>query len=78
MKITTSVAPSAREWAKQKAAELAKKPLDELTRGFEEAMGYDKADAIGIILSCTAPMTDEELLDYDYDAWKYIIMLEEV
>lgn len=78
MTITTTVPPSARKWAAQKAAELAKKPLDELTRGFEEAMGYDKAEAIGIILSCTAPMTDDELNDYDYVAWKYIIMLEEV
>ena len=77
MSITTSVAPSAREWAEQKAAELVKIPLAELIRSYEEASGYDKTTAIGIILSCEAPMTDEEMCSCDFGRWNYIIEVEE-
>ena len=78
MKIRTSVAPSAREWAERKARELAGMTLEELQAlGYEEAGGFDKADTIGTIIAVDAPMTDEELYNPDYDAWDYTIELED-
>ena len=78
MKIRTTVAPSAREWAEHKARELAGMTLDELrAMGYEEAGGFDKAEAIGVIIATDAPMTDEELYNPDYDAWDYTIELED-
>ena len=78
MKIRTSVAPSAREWAENKARELAGMTLEEIRAlGYEEASGFDKADTIGMILAVDAPMTDEELHSSDYDAWDYTIELED-
>ena len=78
MKIRTSVAPSAREWAEGKARELAGMTLEELRAlGYEEASGYDKADTIGTIIAVDAPMADEELYNPDYDAWDYTIELED-
>ena len=45
--------------------------------GYEEAGGFDKAEAIGVIIATDAPMTDEELYNPDYDAWDYTIELED-
>ena len=78
MKIRTSVAPSARGWAEDKARELVGMTLEEIQAlGYEEAGGFDKADAIGIIIAVDAPTTDEELHNPDYDAWDYTIELED-
>ena len=78
MTIKTSVAPSAREWAEQKAQELAKLTVDELKDlGYEEAARYDQETMIGIIIAVDAPMTDDEALHGNPYAWDYTITIKE-
>lgn len=78
MTIRTSVAPSAREWAEQKALELSKLTAEELVElGYEEAAGYDRGTMIGIIIACDAPMTEDEALHGDPYTWNYTIMIKE-